>query len=253
MRRKVIDLTTGSPIRQIFLFAIPMYTISLSLWHAFLNKKEHWWTVVIPWVVLYLFLTLYNHAHSQHDPTPFSIGHLFCWLSPLYGALLQGIIFFFRKKKATKREEQEYQEMISSVQGMFQRLCLTQEDVEKHIRKVTEEELANLISISKSVSPEELSGYYLPGDKRFITHSFEMYPNQVYLLKKIEPLNLKDEEKYNTLFWSCLDVENMNKDLYVFFFDSFGVPETYLRARRGYALYDIDKKDIVAYHWTLIS
>ena len=145
--------------------------------------------------------------------------------------------------------------MISSVLGMFDRANVTREDIEKHLIKVTDADLEELLENSKSIPPEKpWPGYNIPSDRNFINHSLEKYPDKVYLLKKIEPLYLKDTDiEGEFLFGRCLDVDNMNKDLYVFLFDSFGCPGTHLCARRGYALYDIDKKDIVAYHWTWIS
>ena len=145
--------------------------------------------------------------------------------------------------------------MISSVLGMFDRANVTREDIEKHLIKVTDKDLEELLENSKSIPPEKpWPGYYIPSDRNFINHSLEKYPDKVYLLKKIEPLILKDEDiEGELLFGHYLDVNNMNKDLYVFLFDSFGCPGTHLCARRGYAIYDRDIKDIVAYHWKCIS
>ena len=160
------------------------------------------------------------------------------------------------KKREDKRAATEHERLISPIQIMFKRVSLSREYIEKHIRKVTPEEREQLISISKSIPPEEPgSGYYIPNDRNFITHSFEKYPDQIYLFKKVEALKPIEEgiDDSDSLFAKILDLDSMNKDLYVFLFDSFGCPGTKLCARRGYAIYDTDKKDIVAYHWTWIS
>ncbi len=240
------------------LIAIPIYTILFSIWHTFINKKNQWWTILIPWTIYLCWVYLDIAKGLDWNIKIITVDEyiLAGWLSPLYGALLQGLIIFFQRKKAAKEQEQEYQEMLSSVCGMFNKVQISPETIEKHIRKATEEEVEQLISISKTVPHEKpWPGYYIPSDRNFITYSLENNPDKVYLLKKIEPLKLNDDfleppQSYN---FKCLEIENMNKDYFVFLFDSFGLPETHLCASRGYALYDPDKKDIVAHIWRWIS
>lgn len=46
-----------------------------------------------------------------------------------------------------------------------------------------------------------------------------------------------------------MPIEYVSKDLYVFYYNSIGFPETHLCASIGYVFYDAEDNKIVSSHW----
>ena len=45
--------------------SIPIYTLLFGWWHAFIPKKEQWWTYVFPW--LFLLVLFYLHVAQERE------------------------------------------------------------------------------------------------------------------------------------------------------------------------------------------
>ena len=124
------------------------------------------------------------------------------------------------------------------------------------MRKATEEEFQELISISESVPQDnpKPGQYYVPSYSMFVAHSLKNWPDRVFHLRGLgAEVRTESIEDRSFLFCHVLPSELLNKDLYVFYYDDFGLPGTHLCGRAGYVLYDPEVKDIVACKWQYIS
>ena len=145
--------------------------------------------------------------------------------------------------------------MMFSIQRMYGAM-MRQHYLKDHLRRATEQEVAKLISenAAKEVEKKHM-GYYIPPLDKFIKHSLEIRPDWVFHLDRLEVLDMDDgpvREPFSPRD-SILPKELLSKDFYVFLYDSFGLPETHLYARKGYVLYDPESHEIVANVWTAMS
>lgn len=81
------------------LFTIPNYTVLFSFGYVLFNKRKQWWTILIPWVlnIGWVYLEIAKGLDWNYKIITVDEYMLAGWLSPLLGALLQGINIFFRK------------------------------------------------------------------------------------------------------------------------------------------------------------
>lgn len=82
------------------LLSIPIYTILFSIWRTFINKKDQWWTIFCPWIFFIgiVYLSVVSRLDGNNKIITIDEYIFTCWLSPLFGALLQGIVFLFKNK-----------------------------------------------------------------------------------------------------------------------------------------------------------
>lgn len=162
-----------------------------------------------------------------------------------------------RQRKKEKEATAIYDEMLKAIPSMYT-IPFRQDILAKQVRKLTEQELINLIDTAKSVPPSvpPEEGYYIPSLHNYVLHCLETWPESVFYFKHLEIPGLHVDENYeipHSGIISPLPVKYINKDLFVFYYNDFGLPGTALCGRMGYVFYDIEEKRIVANHWYLIS
>ena len=170
--------------------------------------------------------------------------------------LIKRIITSIKRRKKEKEQAIEFEFVLSCVQNMYT-YPFHRHDLSPQLRKATDEEVAKLILDSQNIQTSPpCSGYYIPGTRNYVTHSLEKWPDRVYVFEHIyPPVNQEQENKeaHHSQWCSQLPSQYLDKDLIVFYYNSFGFPETHLCAREGYVFYDPIKLNIVACAWRCIS
>ena len=171
--------------------------------------------------------------------------------------LIKKYIFSIRQRKKEKKDAAVYNDMLFAVSMMCVNLSSSY-DFTSHIRKATAEEIEQLINEAKSIPPSVPGGgYYIPSLHNYVVHCLETWPDRVFFFKHLDFHDVQIEEDQNdshsSLWASPLPLEYMNKDLYVFYYNNFGLPGTHLCAREGYVFYDAEDNQIVACAWQCIS
>lgn len=169
--------------------------------------------------------------------------------------VFRNLINAIRQRRKKREEQREFPKMLYSIQRMYGGM-MRQHYLMDHLRRATEEEVANLISENAANEVEKKHmGYYIPPLDKFIKHSLEIRPDWVFHLDRLDIFGMEDgPEREPFSQWDrILPKELLSKDFYVFLYDSFGLPETHLCARRGYVLYDPELREMVAYVWNAIS
>ena len=160
-----------------------------------------------------------------------------------------------KQRRKKKKEQREFQKMLSSIQRMYG-VMMRQHYLDHHLRRASEQEVAQLISENAANEVErEHDGYYIPPVEKFIKYSLEKRPDWVFHLDGLEMFDVGDSPKREPILHrdGILPEELLSKDFYVFLYDSFGLAETSRCARMGYVLYDPETHNIVAFAWDLIS
>ena len=171
--------------------------------------------------------------------------------------LIKSLISSVRKRKKDKEEAAVYNDIQIAVSMMLTNLS-NSPDIASHIRKASEQEVGQIINGAKSLpSSTPGKGYYIPSLQNYVVHSLETWPDRVYFFKHLDLHEVQTEdvieERISSLWVSPLPIEYMNKDLFVFYYNSFGFSETHLCARVGYVFYDAEENQIVACAWRGIS
>lgn len=73
--------------------AIPIYTLLFGWWNALFPGRKHWWTYVLPWLVLMVIflLTVVSARSWQFSMISADEYLLGGWLAPLFGIAVQSI------------------------------------------------------------------------------------------------------------------------------------------------------------------
>ena len=170
--------------------------------------------------------------------------------------LIKRIISAIKRRKKEKEQAKAFEEMLSCVQNMYT-YPFHRHDLMPQLRKATDEEVAKLIQDSRDIQKSTPgSGYYIPSIRNYVTHSLEKWRDRIYVFEHIYPpvnQEQKEDEAPHSQWCSHLPSQYLDKDLIVFYYNSFGFPETHLCAREGYVFYDPIKMDIVACAWRCIS
>lgn len=160
-----------------------------------------------------------------------------------------------KKRRKRKKEEREFQKMLSSIQRMYG-VMMRRHYLDYHLRRASEKDVAQLISDNDTQEVERgHERYCIPPKDKFIKHSLEKRPDWVFHLDGLEIFDVGDWSKREPILHRdrLLPEELLSKDFYVFLYDSFGFPETHLCARRGYVLYDPERREIVAEAFDFLS
>ena len=136
---------------------------------------------------------------------------------------------YIHRRQEEKESATIYNDMLSAVSSMYT-IPFQQFVFAKQVRTATEQELKQLIDTAKSVPPSVPGeGYYIPSLHNYVLHCLETWPERVFYFKHLEIPGLQVDENYeifNSGLISSLPVKYINKDLFVFFYDSFGLPGT---------------------------
>lgn len=73
--------------------AIPIYTLLFGWWNDLFPERKHWWTYVLPWLVLMVvfLLTVVSARSWQFSVISIDEYLLGGWLAPLFGIAVQSI------------------------------------------------------------------------------------------------------------------------------------------------------------------